>query len=132
MPDLFSTVGRVGHKLALERKLPVLRWQEGDSSWDKVRVWGKGPGTSVTVFRYESPGPFRLTIELERQEADFEHAFKELRDEVVEALNGWIWKPLEPQPVTLIQSQGRFPAAYEFECDCSLADIQGKLENADF
>ncbi len=119
-------------KLALERKLPLLRWQEGDSSWDKVRVWGEGSETSITVYRYESPGPFQLTIDLERQEADCERASQELRDQVVEALNGWIWKPLEPQPVTLIQPQGRFPAAYEFECDCSLEDIQRTLENADF
>ena len=73
-------------KLALERKLPLLRWQEGDSSWDKVRVWSKCPETSITVYRYESPGPFQLTIDLERQEGDFEHDSRELRDQVLEAL----------------------------------------------
>src|ERR1700683_4993515 len=28
-------------RTGLQKALPALRWSEGDSSWDKIRVWGE-------------------------------------------------------------------------------------------
>src|SRR5262249_21132821 len=74
---------------ALELALPSFRWGEGDSSWDKVRVLGQQPGASIYVYRYESPGPFELTIRLEVPEGeDAEQAMMVLRDAVIRAVGG--------------------------------------------
>jgi hypothetical protein len=111
-----------------------MQWDEGDSSWDKVRVSGKSPRSTVTIYRYESPGPFQLTIAFQKQdeEEDLEHAYRELRDQVLDALEGRIWKPLQPQMVTLIKLKGGFPSSYEFECDRTMAEIKGALADAEF
>ena len=119
--------------LALEKALPAMQWEEGDSVWDKIRVWGKGPDATVRIYRYESPGPFNLTIILETPEGtDAEEAYLALRGRVLRALNATVWKPLEPQPVSLIKPEGRFPDAYEFDCDLDLWKIKGILDDADF
>ncbi len=111
-----------------------MQWDQGDSSWDKVRVSGKSPRSTVTIYRYESPGPFQLTMVFQQQEEeeDLEYASRELRDQVLDALRGRIWKPLQPQPVVLIKVKGRFPSGYEFECDRTMAEIKGTLDDADF
>jgi hypothetical protein len=120
-------------RLALEKKLPLMQWDEGDSSWDKVRVSGNNAQASITVYRYESPGPFQLTIVLEKGTvANLEQTYHELRGQVLEALHGSLQQRLTPQPVTLIKSQGRFPLAYRFECDRSLAEIKRTLDDAEF
>lgn len=120
-------------RLALEKALPSMQWEEGDSSWDKIRVWGEGPDATIGVYRYEGPGPFNLTIILKAPEGtDAEKAYLAMRDRVLLALNGRVWKPLEPQPVSLIKLQGRFPAAYEFECDLEIWAIKKTLDDADF
>jgi hypothetical protein len=118
----------------LEIKLPFMRWDEGDSSWDKVRVSGKNPRSTVTIYRYESPGPFQLTIVFQQheEEEDLEDAYRELRDQVLKALEGRMWKPLQPQTVTLIKLKGRFPSSYEFECDRTMTEIKGTLDDAEF
>lgn len=107
----------------LQKALPSLQWGEGDSSWDKVRVWGQSPAATVRVYRYESPGPFRLTIRLAPEAADVEEEYRAIRDKVLLALDAKVWKPLEPQPVSLVKPNGRFPAAYEFESGLSLDQI---------
>jgi hypothetical protein len=118
---------------ALEKALPSMRWHEGDSSWDKVRVWGEGPDATVRIYRYEGPGPFDLTVTLKTPEGtDAEQACLALRDRVVLALRGKVWKPLAPQPISLIKAQDRFPAAYEFECELEILHIKWFLEDADF
>jgi hypothetical protein len=51
----------------LAGEFPSLHWEEGDSSWDKFRVWGissEGEIALIRVYRYESPGPFDLTVRL--------------------------------------------------------------------
>jgi hypothetical protein len=118
---------------ALEKALPSMQWEEGDSSWDKIRVWGEGPDATIGVYRYEGPGPFNLRITLNAPKgADAEKAYLAMRDRVLLALNGRVWKPLEPQPVSLIKLQGRFPAAYEFECNLDIWAIKRTLDDADF
>jgi hypothetical protein len=118
-------------RIRLEKALPSLRWGEGDSSWDKVRVVGHSAVATVSVYRYESPGPFRLTISLQTPEASgVEEEYRALRDKVLLALDAKVWKPLEPQPVSLVMRNGRFPAAYEFECDLSLAEIADLLTDS--
>ncbi len=82
-------------KNLLQAKLPFLKWEEGDSSWDKIRVWGQDAQTMIRVYRYESPGPFKLTIALEQQEgSEIEQSYLELRDKVLSALDGSLSKPL--------------------------------------
>jgi len=107
----------------LQEALPSLQWGEGDSSWDKVRVWGHSPAATVKVYRYESPGPFKLTISLAPKAADVEEEYRAVRDKVLVALDAKVWKALEPQPVCLVKSNGQFPAAYEFECDLGFDQI---------
>jgi hypothetical protein len=115
----------------LQKALPSLQWGEGDSSWDKIRVCGRNPVAMVSVYRYESPGPFRLTIRLRAPEAaDVEEEYRAIRDKVLLALDAKVWKPLEPQPVSLVTPNGRFPAAYEFECDLSFAQIENLLADS--
>jgi hypothetical protein len=73
----------------LRRASPALRWQTGDSSWDKIRVWGQAAGVFVRVYRYEEPGPFDLTVRLRTPEgADAESRYHALRDTVLVALRG--------------------------------------------
>ena len=112
----------------LQEALPSLQWGEGDSSWDKVRVAGHSAVATASVYRYESPGPFKLTIRLRVTEGvDIEEEYRALREKVLLALDAKVWKPLEPQPVSLVSRNGRFPAAYEFECDLSFAQIENLL-----
>src|SRR5262245_10071499 len=49
-------------RFALQKAFPSMHWEEGDCVWDKVHVWGQGPDATIRVYRYESPGPFDLTI----------------------------------------------------------------------
>jgi len=66
-----------------------MQWEEGDSYWDKIRVWGEGPDAEIRIYRYESPGPFALTITIKAEEgADAETAYLSLRDKVLHALSG--------------------------------------------
>jgi len=119
-------------RTSLQQALPSLRWEEGDSSWDKVRVWGESPDERISVYRYESPGPFRLLIRLQtRHEADVEEEYRAVLDKVLVALDAKVWKPLQPQPVSLIKPNGRFPAAYEFECDLGIAQIEKLLADSE-
>jgi hypothetical protein len=83
---------------ALEKKLPSLKWEEGDSSWGKVRVWGKNAQFHVRIYRYEPPGTFRLTIAIGQGVENVEQAYKDLRDAVLQALDGSICEAPEPQP----------------------------------
>lgn len=118
---------------ALERALPSMRWEEGDSSWDKINVWGEGPRAAIGVSRYEKPGPFDLTIIIKAPKGrDSEKAYLALREKVLRALQGQVWKPLEPQPVSLIRPEGRFPAAYQFECDLGIGAIKHIFDDAEF
>jgi hypothetical protein len=117
----------------LQSALPALRWSEGDSSWDKVRVWGESPDLKVRVYRYESPGPFDLSIWLRTPgRAGAGQEYYAIRGQVLAALKASVWKPLEPQPVSLIKVDGRFPAHYEFECDLSFGEIERLLTDSDF
>ncbi len=110
-----------------------MQWEEGDSSWDKVKVFGEGPEAMIAVTRYEGPGPFNLRIVLKAPKgAGAKKACPALRDRVLRALKGRVWQPLKPQRVSLIKAQGRFPAAYEFECDLGIGDIRGVFDDADF
>ena len=107
-----------------------MQWEEGDSSYDKVRVWGESPRATIRVYRYESPGPFELTIVVQRSgDEDVEQVYRALRDKVLTALNASVWKRLEPQPVALVKV---FPAAYEFDCDRTMDEMKRTLDNADF
>jgi hypothetical protein len=118
-------------RIRLEKALPSFQWGEGDSSWDKVRVVGHSAVAMVSVYRYEGPGPFRLTIRLRAPEAaGVEEEYRAVRDKVLLALDAKVWKPLEPQPVSLVKPNGRFPAAYEFECDLSFAQIENLLADS--
>jgi hypothetical protein len=118
---------------ALEKALPSMQWHGGDSSWDKVRVWGEGPDANIRIYRYEGPGPFELTITLKTLEGtDARQAYVALRQEVVLALHGQVWIPLEPQPVSLIRTADGFPGAYEFESDLDLMSIKITLDAATF
>lgn len=73
---------------ALERALPEMLWEEGDSVWDKILVSGQSVVASVRVFRYEDPGPFELKITLRLPEgADAQQASFALRARVLRALN---------------------------------------------
>jgi hypothetical protein len=123
MPDLYFSRRRVRIATRLQEALPLFHWREGDSSWDKVRVWGHSLAATVKVYRYESPGPFKLTISLAPEAADVEEEYRTVRDKVLVALDAKVWKPLEPQPVALVKPNGLFPAAYEFECDLGFDQI---------
>ena len=114
----------------LRRAFPVMEWSEGDSSWDKIRVSGKSPSASIRVFRYESPGPFSLTITV--QSPDPGQVFLSLRDRVLGALHATVWKPLEPQPVELVKIGDGFPASYNFDCEREIEGIQDILQDAQF
>jgi hypothetical protein len=71
----------------LHKALPALKWQAGDSSWDKIRVWGQTADVFVRVYRYEEPGPFSLTVRLRRPEgSSAESEYHALRDTVLLAL----------------------------------------------
>ncbi len=118
---------------ALGKALPELHWEEGDSSWDKILVWGTSADAMVKLYRYESPGPLDLTIVLKgRERGDAERAWHVLRDQVLQALEATIWKPLEPQPVALVRMDGAFPAVYEFDCDLGMREIKKILDDAEF
>jgi hypothetical protein len=72
---------------ALRKAFPSLQWQEGDSSWDKIRVWGEGPDLFVSIYRYEGPGLFRLRIRfLPANPNDPREEFYALREKVCVAL----------------------------------------------
>jgi hypothetical protein len=118
---------------ALRRALPSMRWEEGDSSWDKINVSGEGPGALIVVHRYEEPGPFTLSITVKtRRGTGAEKAYLALLDKVLRALRGRVWEPLKPQPVSLIKPYGRFPPAYQFECDFGIELVKHTLDEADF
>jgi len=120
----------------LEETFPSLQWNEGDSSWDKVRVWGtseEGLVAWIRVYRYEEPGPFQLTVQLRASScSNVEEAYHDLREQILQALGAELWKPLEPQAVVLVKPNGQFPAAYEFESNLSMEGIKYKLQNAKF
>ena len=69
----------------LSKALPAFEWEEGDSSWDKVRVWGASGDVRVWIYRYESPGPFRLTVRLPAS-VGTEQKYRELRDQLLASL----------------------------------------------
>jgi hypothetical protein len=76
----------------LRTALPVLRWSEGDSSWDKIRVWGETADLMVHVYRHENPGPFELTIRIQMTGgAGADKEYHALRDKVFAALNASVW-----------------------------------------
>jgi hypothetical protein len=76
----------------LRTALPALRWSEGDSSWDKIHVWGETADVMVRVYRYESPGPFDLTIRIQALGGDgAEKEYHSLRDKVLVALDASMW-----------------------------------------
>lgn len=110
-------------RFALAKALPSLSWSEGDSSWDKIRVSGTAPnGDYVLVYRYESPGPFDLTIRTAG-------VVDPILEAVLASINATLWKRLESQPVNLLRP---FPSAYRFTCERTLRDILTLLENSDF
>jgi hypothetical protein len=114
---------------ALDKKLPIFRWNEGDSSWDKVHVWGENPEATISIYRYESPGPFDLKIAAQNEAP---YTCDRLLNLILEALQASEWKPLQPQPVTLITVLDGFPESYLFDCDRSLKEIKKALDDADF
>jgi hypothetical protein len=117
----------------LQQALPSFQWQEGDSSWDKIRVWTESPIAVISIYRYESPGPFELSIRMPTPDgAESEEQSRVVRDKLLAALGAKIWKPLEPQPVSLIKTNGRFPATYEFDCGLSLAQVETLLTDSTF
>jgi hypothetical protein len=71
----------------LKEAFPDLQWQEGDSSWDKVRVWGESGDAHIRVYRYESPGPFDLTIRIPGADDD---QFVAMRDKVLATLGATV------------------------------------------
>jgi hypothetical protein len=72
----------------LRTALPALHWGEGDSSWDKIRVWGETTDVLVRVYRYESPGSFDLMIRIRPPGGtDAEREYHSLRERVLVALN---------------------------------------------
>jgi hypothetical protein len=76
----------------LRSALPMLRWSEGDSSWDKIRVCGETADLMVRVYRYESSGPFDLTVRIQiTGGADADKEYQALRDKVLAALNASVW-----------------------------------------
>ena len=121
---------------SLEKTFPSLRWEEGDSSWDKIRVWGegqKGDIDFIRIYRYESPGAFDLTVRLRVADGvDGEQEYLKIRQRLLDALGAHLWKPLKPQPVTLIKPDGRFPDAYEFESDLGIRDIEALLNDSEY
>ncbi len=118
---------------ALKRALPSMRWEEGDSSWDKINVSGDGQNALIVVHRYEEPGPFTLSITIKTPGgASAKKAYLALRDKVLQALRAKVWEPLKAQPVSLVKPYGRFPVAYEFECDLGIELIKSTFDEADF
>jgi hypothetical protein len=94
---------------------------------------GKESGRIGPRVSLRKPRPFDLTITIQAPEGPpAQEAYHALRSKVLQVLNGTLWKPLEPQSVSYVKVQGRFPAAYQFDCDLSLAMIQDRLEDADF
>jgi len=78
----------------LRKALPALKWQTGDSAWDKIRVWGQTADVFVRVYRYEEPGPFLLTVRLRRQESvSAESEYHALRGTVLVALDATLQEP---------------------------------------
>jgi hypothetical protein len=78
----------------LMKTLPAWHWEEGDSSWDKVRVWGEGADAWVRVYRYESPGPFDLTVRLPVAGASaIEERYEAIREKVLETLQATVSSP---------------------------------------
>jgi hypothetical protein len=71
----------------LREAFPDIRWQEGDSSWEKVRVWGESGDAHIRVYRHESPGPFELMIRLPTADDD---RFVAMRDRVLAALKATV------------------------------------------
>lgn len=110
----------------LQNAIPSFTWEDGDSSWDKVRVWGESADGVIRIYRYESPGPFRLTISLQ-PELDL----NSILQQILEALNARVWKALEPQPVELVARNGTFPAAYDFDCALAMDQIYKFLTDTD-
>ena len=112
---------------ALAKAIPALQWEEGDSSYDKIRVWGASGGVTVRIYRYESPGPFQLTVAAASPAVSLA-----LHDQVLEALHATVWKPLEPRSVALVKPGGRFPSAYRFVSDLELSAIKRLFDDAGF
>jgi hypothetical protein len=100
---LLSLIQRIGHPVGARNKAPVHAMGRGRLLKGQVRVLGESPRSTITIYRYESPGPFKLTILFEREQEDLEHTYRKLRREVLEALDGWVWKALQPRTVTLIK-----------------------------
>jgi hypothetical protein len=72
---------------ALRKAFPALKWEAGDSSWDKIKVWGESSQFWVSVYRYEEPGPFRLRIQLKTPDAASDQEdFRAIRETVLAAL----------------------------------------------
>ena len=61
-----------------------------------------------------------------------EQEYEMLRDEVLNALNGYVWKPLEAQPVELIRVPDGFPARYKFDSERTLSEIKAILDDSAF
>jgi hypothetical protein len=75
----------------LRKALPALKWQTGDSEWDKIRVWGETADVFVRVYRYEEPGLFLLTVRLKTPDAaSAEREYHVLRDTVLLALEATV------------------------------------------
>jgi hypothetical protein len=58
---------------------------------------------------------------------DVEREYETVRDQVLSALDASLWKPLEPQPVSL---PIELADAYQFECDLNLAEMEKLLKNS--
>jgi len=82
---------------SLEKSFPSLHFEEGDSFWDKIRVWGvrqDGNIALIRVYRYEGPGAFELTVRLRIPDgANGEREYAHIRQQVLQALGGTMWKP---------------------------------------
>jgi hypothetical protein len=82
----------------LRQALPMLAWMDHAENWGKIRLQGvsseKPPRISIFMVRKESPGPFRLTINLQLSSTDaaarvtIDELHLILRNEVVAALTG--------------------------------------------
>ena len=78
-------------RVELEKAFPLLKWGEGDSSWDKVHVGGVSPDVLISIYRYESPGSFRLRILLRSPDVGSdEPEYLALREKVLAALKATV------------------------------------------
>jgi|GEM_PF-5686210 len=104
----------------MERRLreafPELKWEDQAENWDKIRVEGASRETpklvNISVARKESPGPFRLWINVSaRSEPEAMKIHTEIVKRFTTALSEWSesnlpkWKPRPPAGTDIDQEE---------------------------